>query len=234
MNSLCNPRNLAARQPSPANGARRKARRTRLAAAASAASLVLLSLPTGAASASAPVEPVPVMDLSGQRVAAGSAPIGSTNYAIPAGAIFIAPTGSDSATGTVQAPFKTMARAVGAAVSGATIVVRGGSYHEGVQIPANKRLTVQSYPRESVWFDGSRQISAWTATGNIWVSSGWTAQFDASPTYTRGAADGTSAGWSFVNAAHPMAAHPDQVWLDGRASDSSPIVSPGARGHLLR
>ncbi|WP_326967266.1 right-handed parallel beta-helix repeat-containing protein [Arthrobacter sp. CG_A4] len=68
-----------------------------------------------------------------------------------------------------------------------------------------------------MWFDGSRPVQNWAPSGNFWVASGWTARFDASPTYTRGASDGTAANWTFVNRAHPMAAHPDQVWIDGRA-----------------
>ena len=59
---------------------------------------------------------------------------------------------------------------------------------------------------------------------------GWTAEFDRSPTYTRGAPDGTSAGWQFVNPAHPMAAHPDQVFVDGAPMTqvaSRALVGPG-------
>ena len=50
-----------------------------------------------------------------------------------------------------------------------------------------------------------------------WRADGWTAQFDHSPTYTKGAPDNTAANWSFVNASYPMAAYPDQLWIDGVA-----------------
>ncbi len=38
---------------------------------------------------------------------------------------------------------------------------------------------------------------------------------DSSPTYTKGAPDNTQPEWRFVDPAHPMAAHPDQVWVAG-------------------
>jgi hypothetical protein len=68
-----------------------------------------------------------------------------------------------------------------------------------------------------VWLDGSRAIGHWTPDGAVWSAGGWTAHFDHSPTYTKGAADGRSAGWSFVNPARPMAAHPEMVFVDGVA-----------------
>jgi parallel beta-helix repeat protein len=58
----------------------------------------------------------------------------------------------------------------------------------------------------------------------------WTAEFDASPTYTRGAADSTEEFWGFVNKNYPMAAHPDQVWIDDQPQaqvGSLAEVSPG-------
>ena len=148
---------------------------------------------------------------------AGAAPIGSTNYAIPAGAIFVANTGSNSAVGNQLAPLQTVAQAVAKATPGSTIVIRGGTYHETIVVPKGKQLTIQSYPGEAVWFDGSKVVSNWAASGNTWVSTGWTTQFDSSPTYSRGAPDGTAAGWQFVDPAYPMASHPDQTWINGTA-----------------
>ena len=53
-------------------------------------------------------------------------------------------------------------------------------------------------------------------TGRPWRKDGWTTRFDHSPTYTQGAADSTTAYWQFVNpSTYPMAAHPDQVFIDG-------------------
>lgn len=146
---------------------------------------------------------------------AGAAPVGSTHYPVPANAYFVSLAGSDSNPGTITAPFATATKAIKAAPSGATIVLRQGAYHESLTVPAGKTLTIENYPGETVWFDGSSQVTNWTASDNAWTADGWTAQFDASPTYTKGAADNTAPGWGFVNAAYPMAAHPDMVSIDG-------------------
>jgi parallel beta-helix repeat protein len=157
------------------------------------------------------------VDPTGARGAPGSAAVGSTAYAVPSGAIFVAPNGSDSAAGSQNAPLLTVKQAVASAPSGSTIVLRAGSYHEYVVIPTGKTITLQSYPGEAVWLDGSRVLSQWSKSGNAWVASGWNVTFDSSPTYSRGAPDGTSAGWQFVNPDYPMAAHPDQVWINDTA-----------------
>ncbi len=55
-----------------------------------------------------------------------------------------------------SAPKRTVKAAVAASASGRTIVLRKGTYHETVIIPKGKALTIQAYPREPVWFDGTR------------------------------------------------------------------------------
>ena len=161
------------------------------------------------------VTPTADADPRREADAAGAAPIGSTAYSIPSGAYFVATTGSDSAPGSSASPWRTITHAIGAAPSGATIVVRGGSYHESLTIQ-DKKLTIQSYPHEAVWLDGSVPVTGWVKDGSSWRKDGWTTRFDHSPTYTRGAPDGTSPGWQFVNPAYPMAAHPDQLFVDGK------------------
>jgi len=137
--------------------------------------------------------------------------VGSAQYGIPAGALFVsASSGSDSNAGTELQPLRTVAAAVSKATTGQTVVVRAGTYHERMFIGATKQLTIQPYPGEAVWFDGSVPVTSWTAVGTTWVSSNWTAQFDSSASYTKG----SNAG-GFVNSAYPMAAHPDQVFMDG-------------------
>jgi hypothetical protein len=170
-----------------------------------------------------PIDPTTPVDGSAARGAVGAAPIGSTGYAIPAGAIFVADTGSAGAAGTQDAPLKSVQAAINEARSGSTIVLRAGNYHEGIVIPRGKALTLQPYPGEEVWLDGSRVVSNWTRSGAVWVSTGWDVALDSSPTYTRGAPDNTAASWSFLNAEHPMAAHPDQVWVD-----SAPLEQVGS------
>jgi len=76
-------------------------------------------------------------------------------------------------------------------------------------VSSSSSVVIQAYPNEAVWFDGSVQLTNWVQQGGVWVYSGWTAQFDHSPSYTYGQDDG------FVNASYPMAAWPDQVFIDG-------------------
>ncbi|PPF50007.1 sortase [Clavibacter michiganensis] len=151
--------------------------------------------------------------LGDARSGSGSAPVGSTSYGVPSDAVFVAPNGSNGGSGSKSSPYATIQKAVDSAAPGRTVVVRAGSYHESVVMPQGKALTLQSYPGEKVWLDGSRQVSSWTASGSTRYASGWTVAFDASPTYTRGRPDGTATGWQFVNPAYPMAANPDQVWI---------------------
>ncbi|WP_404321520.1 right-handed parallel beta-helix repeat-containing protein [Arthrobacter luteolus] len=162
-----------------------------------------------------PAVPAPPAE-PGARNAAGSAPVGSTAYAIPSRAVFAAPTGSDSAAGTLASPLRTIGAAIARAPQGGAVVLRGGTYHEEVTIPVNKPLTVQAYPNEAVWLDGSRQVSNFVPTGKVYAAAGWTPTFDSSPTYQWGK-PGTEHGGSFVDPAYPMASHPDQVWIDNAA-----------------
>ncbi len=83
-----------------------------------------------------------------------------------------------------------------------------------MEVPSTKALTIQSYPHEAVWLDGSSTVGSWTQQGSHWVHAGWTAQFDSTAGYTTTIATNTSPGWQWLNPAYPMAAHPDQVFVD--------------------
>jgi parallel beta-helix repeat protein len=164
------------------------------------------------------VAAVGVPYLRATQVASAATPgttVGSASYPVPTLAVVVSTSGSDSAAGTADKPLRTLTRAIAEAASGSTIVLRAGSYHESVEIPSDKRLTIQSWPGEAVWLDGSSSITSWTASGAYWRAP-WSVKFDHSPTYTRGAAD-NSGSWSFVDPAYPMAAHPDQIWINGVA-----------------
>ncbi|HZC74167.1 MAG TPA: right-handed parallel beta-helix repeat-containing protein [Jatrophihabitans sp.] len=139
----------------------------------------------------------------------GAPALGSTDYPIPADAVYAAPVGSDIAgTGTAAAPYRTLAKAVAAAPSDGTVVLRAGIYNEHVFL--SKPLTIQNAPGQAVWLDGSVPVTDWTQTGSTWMHSGWTYQFDSSASFTKGSDAG-----GFVNPNYPMAAHPDQVFMDG-------------------
>ena len=116
---------------------------------------------------------------------AGSATPGTTTYQVPDAALFVSSAGHDSNPGSRAAPLRTTARAIALATSGSTIVLRGGTYHEAITIPVGKKLTIQSYPNEEVWFDGSSIIGTWTSDGGAWRGA-WGAEFDASHLHLRG------------------------------------------------
>lgn len=142
---------------------------------------------------------------------AGADPVGTASYPVPANAYFVATNGSDSNPGTLLAPWATLHHAVTAAPNGATIVVRAGTYHDSVVFPYGKQLTIQNFPDEAVWLDGSQPVTGWTQSGGVWAHSGWTF----APDSTDPTAGNTTPGWQMVNPAHPMAAHPDEVFYDG-------------------
>lgn len=139
----------------------------------------------------------------------GAKTVGTTSYAVPSGAIYVkAGATASGADGSQSKPYATVQAAVDAAKSGQTIVLRAGVYNEAVTIPYKKSLTVQAYPKEAVWFDGSTALSGWTKSGSTWVYSGWKFEPDTSMQ-----GDPVS---RWVDAAYPMANHPDQVFVDGK------------------
>lgn len=177
--------------------------------------LVALSVLTSgwAAAAAVPV----------QRLSVGAAAPGSASYPIPSGSLFVdGGSGSDSAAGTQSNPLRSIGAAISRAGSGATIVVRRGSYNESVVVPYEKSLTIQPYPGESVWMDGSIPVTNWSRSGNRWVASNWTPQFSS-------AIDGKADNTRYLQSSYPMAAKPDQVFVNGAAlrqvGSSSQVVA---------
>ena len=209
-----------------------------LGAGAPSAPTVVASRPNGGISGQASEAPAPVViddppgDLAPVVSQPDPAPVGSQAYLVPAGAIVVAVGGADAAPGTPEQPVATVTRALELALAGGTIVVRGGTYHESLTITTP--ITIQSWPDEEVWFDGSSVVAGWVPDGALWRADGWTVEFDPSPTYTRGAPDSTEPSFSFIDSAHPMAAHPDQLWIGGvaqRQVGSLAEVGPGTFFH---
>jgi hypothetical protein len=98
--------------------------------------------------------------------------IPDTNYPIPASAIFMAANGSDTNPGTQAAPVQTLNKAISLVPTGGTIVARGGTYRDWYNSGgttykiATAGFTLQAYPHEQVWFDGSDVVSSgWTSDG---------------------------------------------------------------------
>jgi hypothetical protein len=73
---------------------------------------------------------------------------------------FAAPGGSDGASGSVTAPFRTVAHLVGSLQSGDVGCLRGGTYDEDVSI-AQAGITLTAYPTEQA-----------TLVGRLWVKQG--------------------------------------------------------------
>ena len=127
-----------------------------------------------AAAATTPAVTVNDLDMTGNTIP-------DTNYTIPAGAIFMATTGSDSNAGTVGAPVKTLNAAVSKVPAGGYIIVRGGTYRDwyhtasGGIATLNKTVNINAYPHEQPWFDGTdvTSTSSWASAGSGRYSKNW-------------------------------------------------------------
>jgi hypothetical protein len=153
--------------------------------------------------------PAPVM--------VGSAPVGSTTYAIPqAGQVlYVSTSGADSSPGTLASPKRTLGAAISAASSGAVIVLRAGSYHESLTV--SKAVTIQAYPDEAVWLDGSTVYATWAGSGP-WTSA-------------------LGPDWDPIDSSRyaysdPAANLPEQVWVDGVALKQLPDGQAPAVGQF--
>jgi hypothetical protein len=140
----------------------------------------------------------------GESPLAGSLPVGEAAYPVPAGTVlYVSPTGDDGASGGVNAPKRTLAGAISAAPDGASVVLRAGEYHEQVSMPSGKTLTIQAYPGETVWFDGSSVYTDWSGIGPWTTTLGFSWQPIDSSRYGQ-EGDG-------------LANLPEQVWINGIA-----------------
>ncbi|MEV8252730.1 right-handed parallel beta-helix repeat-containing protein [Rhodoglobus sp. NPDC076762] len=212
-----------------------------LALAVAATALVVSSFGGSATTTTRPdvpfVEGVGAPDgVAASAADAGAAELGTTSYEIQAGALFVSPTGDNDADGSLATPLRTIKAALARVSAGGMIVLRAGEYHEAFTIAEGTPVTVQSYPGEVVWLDGSEIVEGWQLDGEqsgdeqagdeLW-SVAWGTVFDSSPTYERGAPDNTEQYWNFVTAAHPLAAHPDQLWLD-----DAPLTQVGSQDEV--
>jgi len=86
-------------------------------------------------------------------------PVASARPLPASGAVFVdAARGDDANDGSLAKPWKTLGHAVGRLQPGATLVLRGGVYHEQVTLTrsgtAAQPLTLRSYPNELAIVDG--------------------------------------------------------------------------------
>ena len=133
--------------------------------------------------------------------------ITKTQYAYPANAVFVSPSGNNSATGSKDAPLQTLQAAVDKASAGSTIVMRAGTYREALKTLA-KQLTIQPYPNEEVWLDGSDPITGWVQDGTAWRKDGWTVAASLCP-------NNTCYDANLVTPQNPAAGLPDMLFVGG-------------------
>lgn len=92
---------------------------------------------------------------------------------------YVSTTGNDSNAGTsLDAPFKTIQKAMNTAVAGDTVIVRGGTYREDVEVThggtASAPIILEAYPGEIPVIKGSDVVTGWTQyNANIWKKTGW-------------------------------------------------------------
>ena len=135
-----------------------------------------------------------------------------TAYPPPENARYVSMQGNDGNPGTVDAPWRTIARAINSTVDGGTIVVRGGTYREG-GINFYKNLTIQPYPHEQVWLSGAQNVTGFVKDGwrRRWRKDGWIHIF----VDQAGRPIGTTVDPLKIAPSHPMAGWPDMIWISG-------------------
>jgi len=169
--------------------------------------VVGLATVVGVAPLAAPPASAAVATVAGSSAVAATAGrdlARTSSYVVPVGSKFVSTTGSDTAAGTSTAPLRTLAQAVKSVPAGGTVVMRAGSYHESVEVPIYKKVAIMSYPGETVWLDGSRTLTAWTAEGTAWRTA-WDVPMD------------HTTSQAATTAEAPLASYPEQVFLDGLA-----------------
>ncbi len=142
--------------------------------------------------------------------------IPDTNYAIPAGAVFVAPGGNDASAGNQANPVATLASAYSKVASGGTIVLRAGVYHEG-ELTFNRQITIQPYPHEQAWLDGT------TVQNSGWVSDTGNWRLDNSPSSNLCKSSCVQDS-SQIDPSYPMAGSPQMVFRDG-----NPLTEVGSK-----
>jgi parallel beta-helix repeat protein len=93
---------------------------------------------------------------------------------------YVATNGNNANSGkTTDAPFLTVQKAANVVVPGDTVLIRGGTYREGVESvrggTAAAPVTFQNYPGETPTIMGSKVVTGWVSDGNgVWKKTGWT------------------------------------------------------------
>jgi hypothetical protein len=100
-------------------------------------------------------------------------------HSVWAATYYVATDGSDSNSGTsLDSPFRTIQHAVNRAVAGDTVLVRGGTYREDVEMTtggtADQPINIFAYAGEIPVIKGSDVVTGWTRySPTIWEKTGW-------------------------------------------------------------
>lgn len=137
-------------------------------------------------------------------------PVGiiKSQYTYPSNAIFVAPNGNTGAAGNQAMPLRTLKEAIQKSPTGGTIVMRAGVYREELGT-ITKPVTIQPYPNEEVWLDGSDPLTGLVQDGKAWRKDGWTAGNTICPN------SDCSDPNLVVTADNPLAGLPDMVFVNG-------------------
>jgi parallel beta-helix repeat protein len=191
--------------------------------------------------------PTPRPSVTDSRTDTSGTSIPDTDYAIPAGAVFMSPNGLDRNNGKQNTPVRSLARAIALAPAAGTIVLRAGVYRDGSAASITKKLTFQAYPHEQVWLDGTDVVTDWKrAGGGLWYTDWSTPGFCAGQYYSRPFGDqrsDNSGPCTHVDMsrdpADPAAGDPQMVFVDGtnlhevtgrsRVTDGTFAYDQGAR-----
>lgn len=135
--------------------------------------------------------------------------------ALPAGGVIhvsaSAPEGGD---GSSDHPYNTIAGAVEAAAAGSTIEVADGTYREG-ELSVTKGLTIRAAEGAKPVLTGAEVPTSWSRSGSTWATASDMVRFCTVCTTN---ADPSVEG---------MAAHPEQVFVDGQ-----PLTQVGSRDEV--
>lgn len=147
-----------------------------LVAAACLGALSLAATPGAADSSSAQSSIRTTLDYLAVEDAAGAST--DTNYAVPDGALFVAPNGNDEHSGSQLSPLATVKEAISRTSDGGTVVLRGGTYRQSIEDEhINKAVTLQAYPHERPVFTGADIWTRWHKVGNAYKAIGWSSPF---------------------------------------------------------
>lgn len=175
---------------------------------------------------------------------------------------YVSTAGSDANDGaSVDSPFRTIQHAVDGAVAGDTILVRGGTYREDVEMntggTATQPIVLSAYPGEVPVIKGSDVVGGWVRYDSaIWEKQGWPfdsqqvfVDFDASPgppLQQIGMPSRYYTSWEYPNPAgsglasmtegsfyYDPSASTLYVWLPGGADPNKHVIEASVRRRLL-